>query len=335
MKIRPRPKTPTEMKACPMCAATNTHLAYSLEDFLIVRCLTCGHGTTIYHNKVNSQERFSGAQWIETRSMLERTQATMARRRYQDLAPFRPGRALLEIGCGTGEFLAITKAAGHTVSGLDLSADVVAHVANRYPDIEIHCGTLKSIDFPPGTFDVITALHVIEHVSDPVGLLREMAGLLRTGGLVYIRVPNLDCWYRRVLGRNWWDFCVAHEVHFTDLSLRLALTQAGLEVIDVRSAESDAEHSWWPVTPLLLRRGKILRSLSNKLQPTSTGSVAEESVLPDRKRAALKRQLLRIYMSYRRGASVILWPISRLQVARGGGPELVAVARKTSESAVG
>lgn len=292
--------------------------------------MTCGHGTTIYDKETNNQERFNGAQWTETRSMLEPIQATMARHRYRDLAKFKPGRDLLEIGCGTGEFLAITKTAGHTVSGLDLSADVVEYMTKRYPDIQVRHGSLESSGFPPENFDVIAALHVIEHVSDPIGLLREMASLLRPGGMVYIRVPNLNCWYRRVLGRNWWDFCVAHEAHFTNHSLHLALTQAGFEIVDIRSAESDAEHSWWPVLPLLFRRGAILRPLSKRLQPVATGLVTDPSVSSEVKRVALKHQLLRMYMSYRRGASVLLSPISRIQSARGGGPELLAVACKPS-----
>jgi len=161
---------------------------------------------------------------------MESVTTAMASLRYADLRGFRPGPDVLEVGCGTGEFLAAASDAGHRVTGLDLSQEAVTYARRRHPGLDVRCATLDSDDLRPESFDVVAGFHVLEHVADPVGLLRQMTRLLRPGGLVYVRVPNLDTWFRHVLGRNWWGFSVEHAGHFTDASLRLALAQAGLQV---------------------------------------------------------------------------------------------------------
>ncbi len=104
-----------------------------------------------------------------------------------------------------------------------------------------------------------------------IGLLRQMQRLLRPGGLVYIRVPNLDAWYRRVLGRNWWGFSVEHVGHFTGDSISRALAAASLDVLAVRSADSDPQSSMWPIAPLLLGAGlSCVRSAPLSSRPLAT-----------------------------------------------------------------
>jgi 2-polyprenyl-3-methyl-5-hydroxy-6-metoxy-1,4-benzoquinol methylase len=280
------------------------------------------------HAPAGRQARFQGTRWTETRGILESVTYAMAALRYEDLREFGPGRDVLEVGCGTGEFLLAASNAGHRVSGLDLSEEAVAYTMGRHPGLDIRCETLDSCNLRPESFDVVAAFHVLEHVGDPVGLLHQMVRLLRPGGLVYIRVPNLDTWYRRVLGRNWWGFSVEHTAHFTDASIRLALKAAGLQVATVRSGDSDRQHSMWPILPLLLWRGVILRSLGDALAPGEQGARAGAARLSEQDRMAMKSHLIATYLAYRRSATKALAPLSRAQLRHGGGPELVGVARK-------
>ena len=316
---------------CRICANTELRPAFRLTQFVVFTCPACGYGTTVYTSPIDdNQARFQGERWTETRSLLESVTAAMARRRYADLAPFGPGPDLLEIGCGTGEFLSCAQALGHRVTGLDLSHRVVAHVASRYPGMDIRCGTLESTHLAPASFDVIAAFHVLEHVTDPVGLLRQMVSLVRPSGLVYVRVPNLNTWYRHALGSSWWGFSLDHVGHFTAASLRRAMTDAGLTVLTARSADSDPEYSLWPVLPLLYGHGFVLRSLGSALQPAAPDAPPGAGRLSDARRISLKRQLLATYQAYRRAATMMITPLSRLQLARGGGRELLMIGRKAA-----
>lgn len=79
-------------------------------------------------------------------------------------------------------------------------------------------------------FDVITLNHVIEHVSDPIELLRSCYRLLKLGGQLWLQTPNIDSLGSRRYGRHWRGLePPRHLVLFDPVSLRSALHQAGFQ----------------------------------------------------------------------------------------------------------
>jgi SAM-dependent methyltransferase len=72
--------------------------------------------------------------------------------------------------------------------------------------------------------------HVIEHVVDPIGVLREARRHLNPGGIILVRTPNADSWIARLGGRNWsWTCPPIHLWYFTQHSLAIAFERAGVE----------------------------------------------------------------------------------------------------------
>jgi SAM-dependent methyltransferase len=134
------------------------------------------------------------------------------------------GSRILDVGCGPGTItldLARRASAGSVV-GLDRSEAVIgeARVAAEQADVanlEFTVGDVYSLDYEAGTFDVVHAHQVLQHLSDPVGALREMGRVCKPDGLVAVRdsdysgftwfpaVPELDEWlelYREVARGN-------------------------------------------------------------------------------------------------------------------------------------
>jgi ubiquinone/menaquinone biosynthesis C-methylase UbiE len=105
-----------------------------------------------------------------------------------------PGQRLLDVGCGPATItldLAARVAPGPTV-GIDSSAEVVAAaVAARDgaggPDVTLEVGDVYALDAPDGSFDVVHAHQVLQHLTDPVAALREMRRVLAPGGLLAVR----------------------------------------------------------------------------------------------------------------------------------------------------
>jgi SAM-dependent methyltransferase len=112
--------------------------------------------------------------------------AKTARRRLARIAPLAPGRRLLDVGSGSGAFLAEARAAGFEVTGLEPSTRGAAFAADRFGIHEILVGTLESVELPAAGFDVVNAWHVVEHVFDLDGFVRELARLLPAGGVAAI-----------------------------------------------------------------------------------------------------------------------------------------------------
>jgi 2-polyprenyl-3-methyl-5-hydroxy-6-metoxy-1,4-benzoquinol methylase len=158
------------------------------------------------------------------------------RRRYERLvrdfpAP-KPGARLLDIGCGSGEFLARMKEVGWTVVGHEIDPKAAAGARKR--GIEVVLGPLDPKSFD-GLFDAITMHHVIEHVHSPVEVLSICFRLLAPGGRLWMATPNADALGRRRFGAHWIGLdSPRHLIVFTRRSLELALRQAGFQRMQVR-----------------------------------------------------------------------------------------------------
>jgi SAM-dependent methyltransferase len=100
------------------------------------------------------------------------------------------GRRLLDAGCGTGFNLMALGRLG-TAVGIDLAPEAIAFCRER--GVRALRASLLALPFPERTFDAVTSLDVIYHawVADDRAALREMARVLRPGGLVLVRVPAL------------------------------------------------------------------------------------------------------------------------------------------------
>jgi SAM-dependent methyltransferase len=135
----------------------------------------------------------------------------------------RPGMSLLDVGCGPGNItvdLARRVAPGRT-TGIDTSATVIdqarAAAAESGSNAEFVTADLYALGLPDGSFDVVHAHQVLQHLPDPVAALREMRRLTAPGGVVAVRdadygamtwfpaAPALDEWmsvYQQVARGN-------------------------------------------------------------------------------------------------------------------------------------
>ncbi len=141
---------------------------------------------------------------------------------------------VLDVGAGTGEFLAYMQDNGFDVVGLEPSSKI-GEVA-RSKGLTIHATTLE--DFAETTedsFDVVTLFHVLEHVPNPVEVLEAAHSLLGKGGLLIVKVPNesnsLQLAARDALDLgNWWIVPPVHINYFDYDSLRALMKETGFSV---------------------------------------------------------------------------------------------------------
>ncbi|MEF7616692.1 class I SAM-dependent methyltransferase [Aquincola sp. MAHUQ-54] len=116
------------------------------------------------------------------------------------LLPAQAGGRLLDVGCGSGEWLATMRRHGWQVAGVEFDDTAAALARSR--GLAVATGTLEQQRFAPASFDAITLNHVIEHVPDPAATLRECARLLRPGGRLVLFTPNAAS-----LGHAWFGAC--------------------------------------------------------------------------------------------------------------------------------
>jgi SAM-dependent methyltransferase len=135
---------------------------------------------------------------------------------------------VLDYGCGSGLF---TRRLDDLLpEGQVMGADF--HESPPQDLIDRAYTPMRGLGALAGTFDLVIAMHVLEHDDDALGLLRRIADMARPGGTLVIEVPNIDCVWTRVFGRAWdaW-YLPYHRSHFSRASLRGLAEAAGLEVV--------------------------------------------------------------------------------------------------------
>lgn len=155
------------------------------------------------------------------------------------LKAIRPEGELLDIGCGTGQFLVEAKRAGRwTVTGLEPHEPAAAH-ARRAAECSVHNAALDDVSWESGSFDIITMFGVLEHLHDPRGVLQHVLRLLRPGGVLAVYVPNfhylrlkdagLIAWLRTGRWSNLHP--QEHLFQYTPQSLRQMLDNTGFQCL--------------------------------------------------------------------------------------------------------
>ena len=117
----------------------------------------------------------------------------------------RDGGTVLDVATGTGLVAEQLLAAGHRVTGLDQSADMLAVAKRRFGEaVELVQASATEIPFPDASFDHLTFTYLLRYVDDPAATLSELARVVRPGGTI----ASLEFCVPRGVWRPLWDIYV-------------------------------------------------------------------------------------------------------------------------------
>ena len=126
--------------------------------------------------------------------------------------------SILDIGCGTGDFLLEMKSNSWAVSGMEPN-DEARKKAESKIGTKLHTNPALT-DLPSGSFDAITMWHVLEHVPDPTVTTNRIFELLKPGGVAVIAVPNFKSKDAHIYGSLWAAYDVPrHLFHFSQAGM--------------------------------------------------------------------------------------------------------------------
>jgi SAM-dependent methyltransferase len=203
--------------------------------FDVVRCGSCG---LVFTSPRVSQEdlfqHFYGDQYV---CYVAEGLANKCRERYLGRSRLRnirhlmpTGGRFLDVGCSYGYFLEYLKT--HTdwdVYGCEPQRDAAEMARGR--GLEVSATVLTDAEYESGYFDCVYMSHVLEHVPNVVETVREVARILKPGGVFITENPDMDSPARRLFGVCWWGYHLPrHLTHFTGPTLTRILSMAGLKV---------------------------------------------------------------------------------------------------------
>lgn len=169
--------------------------------------------------------------------------------------------------------MALAQGQGWTVMGTEITPRCVKY-AREELGLTVYPGDLSELN-TPHSFDVISIHHVLEHVSDPLALVQAAKALLHKNGLLYISVPNHQCFDARVQGLKWEGWSLPwHFYHYTPTTLRRLLERCGLRILDVDYARSEELNKPWIIR---LRRHLPDKWLQHIFYGTNLMMIASEN----------------------------------------------------------
>jgi SAM-dependent methyltransferase len=145
------------------------------------------------------------------------------------------GNQLLEVGCGPGFFLKEAKNFGWNPHGIEISRWMVAEAKKNLGEGIVEHGGYETPHSKRQQFQLVAAMHVIEHISDPVEFLEVMWDRLEENGILYLAIPDVGSLLAKLLGERWWYIQIPHIYYFDRKSIARLLKQHHFDVVTIKS----------------------------------------------------------------------------------------------------
>lgn len=185
-----------EYTNCPLCGSTESEYLYTINCFSYVQCCNCEmnfvnprlDGTKLLDRHFAESHDFMFENLLMKN--FDYRVNTVAKKKVDKLEKLNSSKGkLLDIGCGAGDFMLAAKNSGWNVTGIEVNEKAYAYGANKL-GLKIF-KDLKRDEFND-EFDVVTLWGVIEHLKDPVSIMKLCQQYLKKDGMVVLETHNLD-----------------------------------------------------------------------------------------------------------------------------------------------
>jgi len=236
------PRSEKPLRVCPACSSHKARKVGIKNELEIVKCQNCRSLYCPYMPWYTS-ERY----YVDYYSHHGLDEPPVVIKRLKEItrgfSKHRQTNRLLDVGCGGGLLLEAARENGWDALGIDVSISSVEHVRNL--GFEVFHGELKDVNLDSEQFDVISAAEIVEHLFDPLTVLKEAHRLLRPGGLLWITTPHANSLAARLMKLDWKLVCPPEHLQlFSVRGLRTLLRQAGFQKVRFETTGVNPAELW-------------------------------------------------------------------------------------------
>lgn len=223
---------------CNICDTDETYRITIQNDYRVVKCKNCG---LVYVNPRPTQETLIELynDYHQRDGKDEYTWARLMQKNFSNVSALLsrrfPGKGkILDIGCGYGHFIKIMENYGWTASGIEPSSRTIRYAKSK--GLNVFETTIEDAVFPESSFEAVTAFYVLEHLFEPLSVLKKIHAMLKPRGVVVLRIPHTTP-IVKLLGlfnikNNLYDLPF-HMYDFSPNTIRLLLGKAGFSSIRI------------------------------------------------------------------------------------------------------
>jgi SAM-dependent methyltransferase len=180
--------------SCPLCQASSDRLIHRKGPWGYYRCRACRIVFLFPRPFEKALEKAYQTYLPQSSEAIEAWRRSMAEviAKSARLIEREVGRAgrILDVGCGFGFFLDCMNRRGWQAEGIEISAFGRAVIRQKFPEISVRGKALPDPALGDGTYEAVTLFYVLEHLADPISILKEVHRILKPGGVMLIRWPH-------------------------------------------------------------------------------------------------------------------------------------------------
>jgi ubiquinone/menaquinone biosynthesis C-methylase UbiE len=244
-----------QVNECVICGGNNFVHLFQCKDYLlsneifsIEQCSSCGFRLTNPRPESNNLYKYYESEnyishvekpdkFID--KVYNRVRKYTLKKKYDLVVKFKKGNSILDIGCGTGDFLHNFKANKWNSFGVEPNKNA-REIAIRKNSINVYESAFLN-DISEQQFDVITMWHVLEHVSDLPAQINLLKKILKKDGVLFVAIPNSDSPDAQMYRQYWAAYDLPrHLYHFTKKSVKELFAKFDFEVKEVLPMKFDA-----------------------------------------------------------------------------------------------
>jgi SAM-dependent methyltransferase len=256
-------------RSCLLCGAelrpylkqVNDHI--SGENFSVLKCVGCGLGIT--ENAPEHLSPYYRDYYCGRHGFTAKFRAWQRLSLVRKKMKMKVEQSLLDVGCGEGTFLLAARKDGWTVAGTEMNPALAREQGLEVVEDLAAFGGKRE-------FDCVTMWHSLEHMRDPMAVVRAVHPLLKREGWLFVAVPDAGGWQARFSGEDWLHLDVPrHLYHFGRESLRLLHEKCGFQVREEHHQEFEYDVLGWSQSALnkiFPTRNLFFRQLTGKAHGT-------------------------------------------------------------------
>jgi SAM-dependent methyltransferase len=244
--------------ACRLCGSDRLVLHFEVRGNALDRCGRCGFVQVRERPSADALEAMYGETYFARGKYdngFAQRRENQRRLALMERAAVQPGARVLDVGCGPGDFVAF---AGDRFDmwGLDVSPGAIDEARRKNPRVadQLASGFVVVQRYPAGVFDAIVMWDVVEHLWDPLAVLRQLLPCLRPGGALLLSTPDIGAVTARLMGPRWAFMTPPeHLGFFSRRSLRFLLERE----LGLSTTSSSASGKWANIGFILYKLGRV------------------------------------------------------------------------------
>lgn len=263
---------------CPVCQSESLKQVFKTKDYFltneefeVVECNACKLRFTNPRPEFGEILKFyDSTEYIShdtsKKNLLTRiykvARSFMLKKKYSIVKSYAKGNKVLDVGCGSGEFLNFCRSKGAICFGVELNTKPREHARNVY-GLDVR-GKLNEFSVTEFQFDCITLWHVMEHIHDLKNTINLLKEHLKPEGILIIALPNFSSWDAEHYKEFWAAYDLPrHLYHFNKFSFKIFAATNHFKILDIIPQKLDSYYISLLSEKYKFGKSKIVRAILN------------------------------------------------------------------------